>query len=253
MGISLNWNSCMDFDQAVNTLNRLLAEDDPATFNSSWILRNAPECYRFIQKNVRTDTGRIDWDRVTSALAWKFQRRWTPMRKPTSRLPYEDSSEVNAILDKYQDKLYVFLAPSDRNDKRIRNVISILLVRLAQYGNLLAKKEAMKLVRYTIDGWINSYAFMARWEGYDDKIQKCLEGCIRRYRYTGSFIRYVFRTLQYAGRGLRPLYICSLNEPVAFGSQRYGIDNVYKDLETDEIRIHRGGNYGVVRPAIPQP
>ncbi len=54
-------------------------------------------------------------------------------------------------------------------------------------------------------------------------------------------------------KGLRPLYICSLNEPVAFGSQRYGIDNVYKDLETNEIRIHKGVNYGVVRPAIFQP
>jgi hypothetical protein len=232
----------MDFDQAIVTLNRLLTDNDPVTFNSSWVLRNAPKCYRFIRKNIRTDTGRIDWDKVTFSLAWKFQRRWTPMRKPNSRMPYEDSSEVDAILDKYPDKIYVFLSPADRNDRRIRNIISISLVRLAQYGNLSAKQEAMKLVRYTIDDWIERYRSMSSWEGYDEKIQKCLEGCIRRYRYTGSFLNYVFRTFQYAGRGLRPLYVCSLHEPIATDSERCKIENVYKDVETNEIRIHKGVN-----------
>lgn len=236
----------MDFDQAIGTLNRLLTDTDPVTFNSSWVLRNAPGCYRFIQKNIRTDTGRVDWDKVTFSLAWKFQRRWTPMRKPNSRSSYEDLSEVNAVLDKYPDKLYVFLAPSDRNDRRIRNFISISLVRLAQYGNRSAKQEAMKLVRYTIDDWIERYRSMSRWEGYDEKIQKCLEGCIRRYRYTGSFLNYVFRTFQYAGRGLRPFYICSLHEPIAADSERCKIENVYKDVETNEIRIHKGVNHSAL-------
>ncbi len=56
--------SRMDFDETVNILNELLAEEDPAAFSSSWVLRRAPACYRFIQENVRTNTGRIDWDRV---------------------------------------------------------------------------------------------------------------------------------------------------------------------------------------------
>ena len=236
----------MDFDQAIGTLNRLLIDNDPATINSSWVLQHAPQCYRFIQKNVRTDFGRIDWDKVTFALVRKFQRRWTPIRKPNSRSPYEDLSEVNAVLDRYPDKLYVFLAPSDRNDRFIRNIISISLVRLAQYGNRSAKQEAMKLVRYTIDDWIERYRFMSRWEGYDEKIQKCLEGCIRRYRYTGSFLNYVFRTLQYTGRGLRPLYVCSLHEPLAIDSERCKIENVYKDVETNEIHIHKGINHSAL-------
>ncbi len=232
----------MDFDQAISILNRLLNAEDPDTFNSSWILKHVPRCYRFIYKNVRTENGRIDWDRVTFALDWKFQRRWMPGRKPKSAMPYEDLSEVDAILNKYPGKLYVFLTPSDRNDKRIRDIISIALVRLAQYGNLSAKQEAMKLVRYSIDDWIERYRFMSRWEGYDEKIQKCLERCIRRYRYTGSFLNYVFRTLQYAGRGLQPLYTCSLHEPVAFDSGKCWLENVYEDVEANEIRIHRGNN-----------
>lgn len=228
----------MDFDQAIIILSQVLMTEDPATFSSSWLLKHSPMCYRFIQKNIRTDAGRIDWDRVTCALAWKYQRRWTPIRKPGNRASYEDPCEVEAVLNRYRDKLYVFLSPSDRNDKRIRNIISVALVRLAQYGNLLAKQEVVKLIRYTVDDWIGRYRFMSRWEGYDDKIQKCLERCIRRYRYTGSFLNYVFRTLQYAGRGLRPLYAFSLHDPISLGSEKCKIENVYKDIETNDIYLH---------------
>ncbi len=234
----------MDFDQTIRILNRRLTDCDPATFNSSWVLKHAPRCYRFIHKNIRTETGRIDWDKVTCALERKFQRRWMPIRKPKSLLPYEDLSEVNAILNKYRDKLYVFLVPSDRSDARTRNIISIPLVRLAQYGNLLAKQEVIKLVRFTIEGWIERYRFMSRWEGYEEEIQKHLEGCIRRYRYTGSFLNYVFRTFQYAGRGLKPLYAFSLHDPIALGSTKCWIENVYKDAETNDIRIRRGAHHG---------
>ncbi|MDA8086807.1 MAG: hypothetical protein M0Z75_08925 [Nitrospiraceae bacterium] len=217
-----------------------MVEKDPDTFSSFWVLKHAPQCYRFICKNIRTETGRIDWDRVTFALEKKFQRRWMPGRKANSPAPYEDPSEVDAVLNKYQDKLYVFLVPSEQGDRLIRNMISISLVRLAQYGNLSAKQEAMKLVGYTIDGWIERYRFMSRWQGYGEEIQKNLERCIRRYRYTGSFLNYLFRTLQYAGRGLPPVYECSLDEPVAAGSRKSRLEYVYEDDETNEIRIHRG-------------
>lgn len=234
----------MDFDETIQILNGRLSGRDPATFNSSWVLKHAPRCYRFIYRNVRTETGRIDWDKVTSALDRKFQHRWMPARKPKRSPPYEDLSEVNAVLNKYRDKLYVFLASSDRNDARTRNIISISLVRLAQYGNLLAKQEVIRLVRYTIEGWIERHRFMSRWEGYEEEIQKHLEGCIRRYRYTGSFLNYLFRTFQYAGRGLKPLYALSLNDPIAIGSAKCWLENVYRDAETDDIRIHRGANHG---------
>ncbi len=153
---------------------------------------------------------------------------------------------MNAILNRYPDKLYVFLAPSDCTDRQIRNIISISLVRLAQRGNLLAKQEAIKLVRYTIDDWIGRYRFLSRWEGYDEKIQECLERCIRRYRYSGSFLKYVFRTLQYAGRGLKPLHAFYLHDPVAFGSAKCRIENVYKDDEANDIHIHKRANYNAL-------
>lgn len=80
---------------------------------------------------------------------------------------------------------------------------------------------------------------MSRWKDRDDEIREQLEGCIRRYRYTGSFLRYVFRTLQYAGRGIRPVYARSLDDPIATDSRERRIDNVIHDPETNEIASYK--------------
>jgi hypothetical protein len=168
----------MDFNSIVETLNKLLARIQPDVFNSSWIRKHAPQCYHFIQQNLRREFGGIDWDRLTHALDWKFQRRWTPVRTKKNRLQYEDHAEVATIFKKYQGKMYVFIAPSDKNDRRTRDIIGISFVRLAQNGNLLARQELMGLIKYTIDDWIERYSFLSQWRGYEDEIQKPLEACI---------------------------------------------------------------------------
>jgi hypothetical protein len=113
--------------------------------------------------------------------------------------------EINLVLNRYREKLYVFVAPVDRNDLFVRERIAIGLVRVAQSGNVLAKLQLVKLVRYTVDMWLETYRHMSRWKGRNDEIRKQLEGCIRRYRYTGSFFNYLSRTLACAGRGIRPI------------------------------------------------
>ena len=233
----------MDFNQTVTILNELLSQKRPEVFNSSWILQHAPECYRYIQKNIRTEIGVIDWDRVTYALEWRFQRRWAPGRPKKNPVPYKNSREVKTIMNKYRDKLYVFIAPADILDRRIRDIISVSLVRLAQNGNQSAKHEVMKLITYTINDWIERYYFLTRWQGYEEEIQKQLERCVHRYRYTGSFLNYVFRTLEYAGRGIRPFYGYSLDEPVAWGAEKRKIENIVQDSETGEARIYDRNTY----------
>jgi hypothetical protein len=101
-----------------------------------------------------------------------------------------------------------------------RDIISINLVHLAQCGNETAKRELLSLLSFTIDTWLDRYHFLSRWRGYDAEIRMQVEQCIRRYRYSGSFIRYLFRTLEYAGRGIRPLLAYSLEEPIFDGSLR---------------------------------
>jgi hypothetical protein len=228
----------MDLESVIVELNDLLAEKNPESFNSSWILKHAPHCYRFIWKNVRTEFNSVDWDRVTYALEWKYQRRWAPGRKRKNPTSYTDSGEVDLILNKYRDKLYVFIAPADMVDRRVRDIIAVTLVRIAQAGNLTAKEELMKLVRYTIDDWLEKYYFLSRWKGYDDAIQDQLAACIRRYRYTGSFLNYVYRTLEYAGRGIRSFSAYSLDEPVAFDADKRKAEDVVQDSETQEIQIY---------------
>ena len=228
--------------RAAAILNGLLLEDSPRTFSSAWIFKRAPGCYRFIRKHIRSEVGGIDWDTITYALEPKYQRLWTPRLKRKSK-PYRDREEISRILNKYRNKLYVFVAPADATDLQIRDKIAVALVRVAQTGNLLAKSEVVELVRYTIDGWLDSYLFMSRWRGHDDEIREHLEGCIRRYRYSGSFFRYVFRTLEYAGRGIRPFYACSLDDPIATDAREHKIDNVIHDPETNGLIFYKKGCY----------
>ena len=202
----------MDFASAIKIINNLLRTIRPPAFCSSWIRHHAPHVYRFFQKNVRTEIGGIDWDRITRALDRKFQRRWQASRRGRRPACFSDKRAVDIILSKYRDKLYTFLSPADVHDEQVRDIVSIALVRIAQQGNASAKLEIMKLIKYTIDAWIEQEPKISRWEGFDDLIQERLEVCIRRYRYSGSFVGYLFKTLEYAGRGLRPMAAYSLDD-----------------------------------------
>jgi hypothetical protein len=178
----------MDFRTAIKTLNKSLRERQPKEFSCSWILINEPEVYRYIQKNIRTENDAIDWDRVTKRLNKYLQKRWTRYRRRDAK-PYEDQVEVDRILNKHRDKLYVFITASNDKDRRIRDRIIISLVRISQKGNVLARKELVNWVRYVVDDWIDKYPQVWRWRGFSDPVEEKIEGCIRCYRYTGTFRR----------------------------------------------------------------
>jgi len=207
--------SAMNLESAVNIINNLLAKTQPQTFNRAWVRVNAPCVYRFIQKEIRVESGGIDWDRITRALNQKYQKQWTGSLRKTVK-PYWNKAEVEVVLQQYNDKLYTFITPEDRNDEHMRDTICISLVRIAQKGNITAKQEIMKLLNFTVDDWIERNPKLSGWRGYDPLIQTRLECCIRRYRYSGSFMRYVYKTLEYAARGLTPLIAYSLDDTTHF-------------------------------------
>ena len=224
----------MEFEEAITILNRLLKKKQPGSFSPTWVYRQCPAVYRFIWKNVRTEFG-IDWDRVTVALKPEFQKLWAgKKRRPTRK--YYNTPEVRKVLKKHKAKLYTFVSAVDWDDKCARDTISIALVRLAQNGNIRAKQELMKLLTYTVEAWIEQSPRIERWRWYPDKLPEQLDRCIRCYRYTGSFMKYLFMTLEYAGRGLRPLFIYSLNENFR-DMEKSRIDSVVRDPETQEIRM----------------
>ena len=207
-----------DFKHIIKELNTTIRDKQPKEISSSWIVQHVPRAYRYIHKNIRTETDEIDWDRVTGLLERGFQKRWVRYRRKVVK-PYENREEVDLILTKHKDTLYTFITALDKNDFASRDKILVKLVRLSQKGNVLAQQELVGLLTYTVDDWIDRYYYLKKWKGYTDDVADKIKGCIRCYRYTGSFLGYLYKTLEYSGRGIVPVQKYSLDDPVLDGAR----------------------------------
>ncbi len=211
-----SWESILvdmiNFEKAIKNLNRSLSKKRPPTFNHSWVKNRVRKSYDFIIENIKTESGETDWDSIICRLDHRYQKLWLKGVKVKKKInQYKNSAEVDAILTKYRNKLYTFLVQAEKEDRKICDLISIRLVRTAQKGNLLARQKLLTFIIQLVDQWIDSRS-LGNWRGYNDRIEENIERCIRRYRYSGSFIVYLYRTLEYAGRGLRPLEAFSLDD-----------------------------------------
>ncbi len=225
----------MDFGQIIIRLGRLLKNENPKIFRSSWILENSPEIYRFIVKNIKTEVGDIDWDRVISSLDKRFQRIWIPPRHKPQRLKlYRNKKEVDLLLKNYNHKLYIFIAALDDSDKRLRDTIAIPLVRVAQKGNIRAQQKLVFLLKQIAQQWIEYCPTFYRWRGHSDDLEPRILACIRCYRFTGSFIGYLFKSLELSGKGLQRFQAYSLDSYIP-GTTIQMIDTLTKDPQTGEV------------------
>jgi len=225
----------MHFEQVIKNLEKVLEDKNPAIFKSAWILENSPEVYRFIIKNIRTKTGDIDWDKVISSLNKRFQRIWIPPRhKPQRVRLYRNKKEVDSVLKDYKDKLYIFIAPIDDNDKRLRDAISIPLVRIAQKGNVRAQQKLVFLLKQIAQQWIEYCPRFYRWRGHSDDLEPRITACIRCYRFTGSFIGYLFKSLEYSALGLNSFQAYSLDSCIP-GTTFSMADILTKDPQTGQV------------------
>jgi hypothetical protein len=208
-----------DFNKATQALNTLLILKRPKSFEPSWIEFNDKTLYTCLSKHVKNETGEADWDAITITLDRRFQKRWYWYRKnkPFISTPYADKEELDCILHAYKSKLYAALAPQNENDEQIRDRIFIRLVRISQKGNVLAQKKVIEWLTFVINEWIESRSGFNKWKGYPSDILERIQGCIRCYRYTGTFIGYVYKTFLYSGRGLTST--CSLNDPIGKGTK----------------------------------
>jgi hypothetical protein len=94
----------------------------------------------------------------------------------------------------------------------------------------------LALLKDLVDQWMKLHDFMSPWRYHNESLHKTIAGCIRRYRYTGSFLRYLFRSLEYKSRKLPPMRILSLEDSSQF-TGRSRLDFVVLDAETHEIRM----------------
>ena len=224
----------MNFREHITLLKRTLREHDPPEFSSTWLLKYAPTTYRFISKNLRTEIDQIDWDRVTVALPRRYQKRWIGYRR-RARNTYENREELERVLGGYRDKLYVFIAHSKAKEKQLQHQITVALLRLSQKGNALATRELVNLLRFAVDEWIDRYFSLRRWRGAESEIDGAIEGCIRRYRYTGTFFGYLFKTLEYSAYRLKAFH--SLDDYLpGTDLRRAGV--VGLDPERGRIRVY---------------
>lgn len=229
----------MNLETALGTLNALLAKENLPFFNTSWIIARAPAVYRYIHNHVRTENDdNIDWDTVTRGLDKEHQSRWRGRRRSPSKW-YENQAEVDVVLKKLGEKVYVYIAPQDESDRILRDRITVSLVRLAQKGNVLAQEQVVMLVRCTVDDWIERYFVLNRWSSYGDEIDEKIIGCMQRYRYTGSFFGYVFKTLYYSALYLR--YTYSLDREIFPGVTL--ADSLVQDADTGEAVMYDRSYY----------
>jgi len=228
----------MNLEKTIKNINRSLNKKQPTSFNSVWIKYRCKVSYKFVIENIRNELGEPDWDEVVRHLDHNNQKLWFKGVKVKNKIePYEDKIELEKILSKYKDKLYTFLSQADKSDKQVCDLICIRLVRTAQKGNLLAREKAVIFLNYLIDQWMENDINICPFRGYSELIQENIDRCIRRYRYTGSFISYLHRTFEYAGRGIKPLVAFSLDENSLI-TEKSKIESVVKDSKTGEIIIY---------------
>jgi hypothetical protein len=220
----------MNFVSAIKILKKTLKEKQPENFSGSWVFREARPVYLYIWKNVRTENGDIDWDKVTSCLDRKFQRRWTRYKRKVVK-EYENREEIDLIFSRHKNRLHTLMTPKCPKDARHQEKIIISLVRISQKGNILARQELIIWLTFTVEEWIERRWQIRKWKGYTDDVEDKIECCIRNYKYTGTFLGYLFRTLEYSARGIRPLFKYSLDDPV-FEGEESKINYLIHDQQT---------------------
>jgi len=222
----------MDLDRAATLLTWSLEEKNPRQFSSSWIAGNLPRVYRFIWKHIRTDLGTIDWDQVTVKLDRSLQARWKE-RKSRRLPPYSDENGVLLVMRKYMDKRYVFFT-LNREDQEVRNLISVALVRLAQKGNLKAEEELLELLIFMAEDWIDRFPRLWKWKWHSERLREKCKDCIHRYRYTGTFPGYLYKTLEFSAMILpKP----QLLDDTKFEGDRRKVDSVIQNPESGELQM----------------
>ena len=190
-----------DFSTAIQKLNQCLKQKKPKIFNPFWMKVNAGNLYEYFSAFVQLPSGAIDWDFITVHLDKSFQKKWNPSFEYSDS--YNCQKELNEILVGYQKEMHVLYVPQNNEEKIMQDRIIIQLVRLAQRGNSLAKEKVLDCASFVIYEWMENSKCMKRWKNYSDEIPSRVESCIKNYRYSGSFMKYLYMTFYYSSRGLR--------------------------------------------------
>jgi hypothetical protein len=168
-----------------------------------------------ISKHIRTpDQKNIDWHTVIKELDPAWQDRWHPRRVDmmTGVEEYEDITEVDAILNKYREQLYLFFSTQGKKDRDMRDTICHELIRVAQKGNVDAKDTIITYATFTMDDWIDRIPRLACFRTLPEVSNNRLKKCIRGYQFWKNgpaFFGYLYASLIAEAKSI---YINSLDQ-----------------------------------------
>lgn len=193
----------MDFEEVIEHLTRALEKWNPVRFNRYWVFWYEREVYKFVTRNIKTELRKPDWDRVIHKLDHSFQVRWHDERI-VNLLPYSDPRVVERLIMKYGGRHYVsfMYVNGEEEDNDVRNHISVTLVRLAQRGNVAAEEELMNFLSLITGDWIYRDLQLWRWQRFPELLREKCKYCIYHYRYTGTFLGYLYTKLKYSALSL---------------------------------------------------
>lgn len=159
--------------------------------------------YRFFitSPDFRTD-GRLDWNKVLDQIPPALQSMWwhrPSLAEALPKEPYNDITEVETALARYQEQLHVFFRASTDAHRAMRNEICSALIVIAQKGNIDARDRLAELLGPTING------LSKKW-GLTDRCKlETLIRCIYMYDYRrrgGKFISYLYSSLIHQAKNL---------------------------------------------------
>ena len=119
-------------------------------------------------------------------------------------------------------------------DQFLRDTIIIVLVRIAQKGNKRAEEKLLFCLNPFMQLWFEKYPYLYRWTGHRDQLQEKIKHCIYYYLCTGSFLGFLFKTLQYSARGLPIAYHYSLDAHIP-GTDLQLVDTLTRDPQTGRV------------------
>lgn len=185
---------------------RLVEKHKPTTINEKWIRKHSKKSIEFIRKN------NLDWDTVTKYFDRSLQRKWNRKVKIKNHTEYFNEFEVETLLKSHKKFLYTFIIYRNLEEFNHCDRMCILLTRLAQNGNICAREKLQNSLEEIIYKWIETDPAISRWREHENSISIVLSRCVRKYRYSGSFLGYFKRSLQLQALAFPRLEGISLNK-----------------------------------------
>lgn len=203
-----------NFQKLINDLVNFFEETQPLYINKSLIRDNANALYKRIARNVRKENdGKIDWPRIVIAWPEEWQKKWVWERCSEEKLPqkwkmtqgsYSCQDEVQIILSENKEYLYTLVSASSKEEKKIRDEIMNSLIRLAQNGNIEARKKLTPYLELKCADWGSAREGFHSSEMAYDEIMKKIDTCINNFDFSIGFLKYLHSSIrrQLIGEGL---------------------------------------------------